>query len=566
VIGLLSMLVLSLLPGLLLAQSNAVTSVGAVSAPEPTFEHLSLEWPIQGDDNLNSTVSLRFRPQGTSSWRIGMPLRRVPAGSSSGFSWGSRHSGSLFGLQAGIAYEIELSLSDPDGGGAQRSLIAATRRPLRPWAGGSIRQATPATIAAQISATQAGDTLVLGAGSYSASAFDSLRSGSDGRPITVRGSSGAVINGEIGQFYRQQQIFESLTVNGRIRLNGSTDIAVRGSTVNASATQFNGDGIVCYLRCARLHIAGNRINGTTAWNEAALGVDGNNRGEGIVTNGPGHVVENNRVIGFRDGVPFIEDAAAVDQYSIDVLRNFIDISGDDAVEADFCAHNCRIVGNEVVNAFIAFSAQPSLGGPTYFVRNAAYNVAHVAFKLYRNNRGDVLLHNTLVKSGDAFAAYPGVPIQRLYARNNLFLGGPGGTYGGYSNGSGRVIDLSSLELTGSSLNYNGYGSENGLSGRISSINFSSLTQLRQASSEQNAQQVQRSSLFSGNVAFPSAAMTRYSLQDLRLAAASSAIDSGEAIPNINDGYSGSAPDLGAFERAAAPPPAAGQIFDDSFEG
>jgi len=60
-------------------------------------------------------------------------------------------------------------------------------------------------------------------------------------------------------------------------------------------------------------------------------------------------------------------------------------------------------------------------------------------------------------------------------------------------------------------------------------------------------------------------MTRCSLPALRLAAASAAVDSGEAIPNINDGYSGSAPDLGAFERAAAPPPAAGQIFGDSFE-
>lgn len=555
------------LPAIADAQSNATSAAATAASPEPTFEHLSIEWPITGDANNNGVVSVRFRAAGTSTWRTGMPLRRVPAGSNGNFSWGNRHSGSLFGLQPGTQYEVELSLVDPDGGNTTRTLSASTRVPMQSFAGGTTRQATPSNIASQVSATQAGDTLVLGAGTYSASSLDGLRSGTSGRPITVRGSAGTVLNGELGQFNKSQQIFENFTLNGRMRINGASDVSIRGITVNASPSQYNGDGIVCYLRCARLHIADNTINGTTQWNEAALGVNGNNRGEGILVTGPGHVIERNVVVGFRDGISFLEDSEAVDQYSIDVLRNIIDISADDAIEADFCFHNCRILGNEAVNAFIAFSSQPSLGGPTYFVRNTVYNAVHLAFKLYRTSRGDVILHNTIVKNGDAFASYPGVPIERLYARNNLFLGGPGGTFGGYSSGSGRVVDLSSLVTGGSSLNYNGYGSESSFNGRIGGTSFSSLSQLRSSTTEANAQQLSRSSTFAQTLAYPSAPMSRYSLPDLRLAAGTAAVDSGEVIPNINDGFTGSAPDLGAFERAGTtpPPPPTGALFSAGFE-
>lgn len=552
------------------AQSNAVTNAGTVSFPEPTFQHISIDWPITGDANNNSVVTVRFREQGSSTWRQGMPLRRIPAGSTAGFSWANRHSGSLFGLQPGTSYQIELQLNDPDGGSFSRQHTVSTRSPMQSFAGGTVRQATPSTLSSVLNAAQPGDTVVLGSGSYAG--FNLNRDGTAERPLTIRGASGASINGELGLFFRSHVILQDLLVNGRIRVNGSNDVAIRNSTVNASPTLFNGDTIVCFTRCERLHIADNVLNGTTQWNEAALGVNGNNRGEGVVVNGPGHVIERNTVTGFRDGISFMEGSEAVDQYSIDVLDNFIDISADDAIEADFCAHNCRIIGNRAVNSFIAFSSQPSLGGPTYFIRNVAYNVIHVAFKLYRTSYGDVLLHNTVVKNGDAFAAYPGVPIHRLYARNNLFLGGPGGSWNGYSSGSGRVIDLATLVTNGSSSNFNGYGSENGFTGRYGSAQFNSLAEMRSSTSETQSVQVSRSSVFAASVPYPSNPMTRFSLPDLRLAAGTAAIDSGEPIPNINDGFSGTAPDLGALERVVAtpppppPPPPQGHIFGDGFGG
>jgi hypothetical protein len=41
--------------------------------------------------------------------------------------------------------------------------------------------------------------------------------------------------------------------------------------------------------------------------------------------------------------------------------------------------------------------------------------------------------------------------------------------------------------------------------------------------------------------------------DLRLKPGSAAVDRGLALPGINDGYSGRAPDLGCYEAGAPPP-------------
>lgn len=551
----------TLLAGLLVsaaAVAQNATTAGATSAPAPTMQHLSLEWAISGDANQNGVVSVRFRAQGAPAWRIGMPLRRVPAGSNQGFNWANRHSGSLFGLQPATTYDIELTLVDPDGGNAQQTLAASTRAVPAPHVGGALRPATPVTLASVLAQAQPGDIVELGTGTYPAFTLD--RDGSAGLPLTLRGLPGAVIDGELGLFFRQHVILQNLTVNGRIRYNGSSDLAILGCTINARQTIGIGDGIVGYLRSERVYIAGNTVNGVTPWAEAAFGVNGDNFGEGILVTGPGHVITGNRVRGFRDGISFMEDSEAVDQYSIDVLDNHISESADDGIEADFCFHNCRIVGNRLTNSFIAMSSQPGLGGPTYFVRNQAYNVVHVPFKLYRGSSGDVILHNTVVKTGDGFNAYPGVPIRRAWARNNLFLGGEPGSYAGFSSGSGRVVDLQDLNTQDSSLDYNGYGTtRSDFRGRIGAVSFDSLAQLRALTSEQHAQQVSMT-VFATPPAFPQDPLVQRMHPELALRASSSAVDSGVPIANINDGYAGAAPDLGALEAAGE------GVFASGFEG
>jgi hypothetical protein len=528
--------------------SGFATVAGAVSTPYPTINHLSIEWAITGDSNESGVVEVRYRPLGSASWQRAMLLRRVPAGSNVGFSWANRHSGSLFDLQPGTTYEIQLTLTDGDGGSAQRVVTATTRAVPAPMANAPVRSATPATLAAVLAQAQPGDIVELAAGTYAG--FNVERDGSPGRPLVIRGTPGAVINGEVGLFFRHDVFLTGLTVNGRIRFNGSSNISVTRCTINGVTTAGREGGIITYLRAENAYIADNVVTGTTVWRESSLGVDGDNLGEGILVTGPGHVIAHNRVRGFRDDISFLEDGEAVDQYSIDVVNNDLGEAGDDAIEADFCFHNCRILRNRITNAFVGLSSQPSLGGPTYFIRNFQYNVILQAFKLNRLSIGDVILHNTVVKNGDAFALNAGVPVRHLYMRNNLAIGGPGGTFNGWSSGSGRVAVATLLDTANSSLDHDAFGSTLGtFSGQIGTNAFTSLAQMRSGTSARNAVQVDLDA-FAATVAYPAAPMTVYPAPDLTPRAGSAIVDSGLPLPNVNDGAVGGRPDRGAVERGA----------------
>src|SRR5512133_2195514 len=101
------------------AWAQNATTPGAVTLPYPTTQALSIEWAITGDANANGVVTVRYRESGASTQRTGMPLVRVPAGTNdtgdfgTGGTWSNRHAGSLFDLDPGKTYEIELTLTDP---------------------------------------------------------------------------------------------------------------------------------------------------------------------------------------------------------------------------------------------------------------------------------------------------------------------------------------------------------------------------------------------------------------------------------------------------------------------
>lgn len=512
------------------------TTPGDASLPSPTLEHLTAVWEIEGDTNENGTVTVRWREAG-GTWREGTPLRRVPAGSTpEGYAWTNKHAGTLFGLQPGTAYEVELFLADPDGGCEVRTLAAQTRPVPAAMAGAPVIPVDPGSFAAAADAAMPGDVLELAAGVYPTFTFPS--DGTLDAPIVIRAAGAVVIDGEVRLDGRSYVIVEGLEVHGQIKFNDSRGLAFIGNHVIT-----DGDGIVTKTRSEDLYIADNLVEGATVWAEGSLGVDGDNVGEGIEVTGPGHVIEHNRVRGFRDGISFIEDDGAVDQYSIDVLANDVSEAADDGIEADFCFHDCRIVGNRLTNVFMGVSSQPGLGGPTYFVRNAIYNAAFQAFKLQRGSVGDVGWHNTVVKGGDALSTYTGDVFSRQCFRNNVFIGGPGGTYNGYDNGEGDVIDLAAA--TAVDLDYDGYGSTAGMfTGNLGGSEFASLDELHATTTEVHAIEIDPS-IFAAAITVPASPFPQAAAPDLRLAAGAAAIDAGEPIPGF--GYQGAGPDLGAYE-------------------
>lgn len=544
---------MTLLLALVLAADPTVA--GTVTTPYPTYENLSVEWAITGDDDLDSVVTVRYRAQGTSTWRVGLPLRRVPAGTAEGFSWTNKHSGSVFDLTPGTTWELELTLTDPDGGSTTRTVMATTRQLPVPSASAMIRRVTPSTIGAALSAANPGDVILLADGMYAP--ITVTRDGAAGAQhiwLKAENPQGAIVNGEVRLDGRAFWVVEGLRINAQVKFNNAHDLVISRNVIQTA-----GSGVVAYdtttgTSVFNITVIDNDITGSTTFANATVGANGNNLGEGIELTGAGNVIAYNHVKGFRDCISTLEDGEAKNQVSIDIIGNDIEIGADDAIEADFSMGNMRILRNRIRNSFVGISGQPTLGGPAYSVRNVMFNVIYTPFKLHRGSVGDVALHNTVVKTGDGLGIYSGVAWQRAFFRNNVFIGGTGfGTYGGFGNGSGRVVDVAQSGA-GCSYDYDGFGSigTGSFQGRIGSTSFMSLATLRSGTTEAHAQQVDVS-IFASNIAFPSSPFPEQAQVDLRLANASPAIDTGVALGGINDGAMGTAPDLGAYEAGASLP-------------
>jgi hypothetical protein len=526
------------------------TIPGDVTTPYPTFLNLAIEWQIEGDDNLNGVVTVRYRAVGQPEWRQAMPLRRVPAGKSrppsTSFSWKNKHAGSIFDLEPDTEYEIHLQLVDPDGGSTERTVRARTRSVPRAAVEAKVTKVTPPTFAEAAAAAKPGDILLLAAGSYGTLTLS--RDGAPGQPIVIRGADGATCE-SVSLRGRKYVHVEGLTVQEKTRgyaaidLNSAEECSVRRCHIAA----------VYGVRASRppgatnCYIADNVIEGITPWTNEAMGANGKNIGEGIEMTGPGNVICFNRVSGFRDCISTMESKAAFNQVCIDIYNNDIFFGADDAIEADYCMGNCRILRNRITNCFVGLSSQPGLGGPTYFIRNVMYNLTYVPYKLHNGSQGDVVLHNTVVKTGDAAVCFTSARWSHALFRNNLAIGGSGGgKFGNYANGTGLAANFPAADAT-CDFDYNGYGTVGTpFRGNIGGKRFDSLTALRVNTSEKHGVQVNLD-VFADKVPFPNPALPKWPTPDLRLRADSAAVDAGVVLPNVNDGYTGKAPDLGAYE-------------------
>ena len=110
-----------------LARAGDAVVAGEVRA-DATFEHLGVVWTISGDDDLDSSMALEFRPQGGGAWSPGAPAMRahptlIVNGTPLGLnSWGAS---ALF-LVPGQAYELRLTLTDAAGGAETHTVVAST--------------------------------------------------------------------------------------------------------------------------------------------------------------------------------------------------------------------------------------------------------------------------------------------------------------------------------------------------------------------------------------------------------------------------------------------------------
>lgn len=280
--------------------------------------------------------------------------------------------------------------------------------------------------------------------------------------------------------------------------------------------------------------------------------------------GQRHIICHNSISFFHDGICIdthgLPEAGAENAcVSIDIYGNDLFNMADDFIEADGGMYNLRIFENRGFNTYhAALSAQPVFGGPVYFIRNICYQIPGTALKYTIRPAGILTYHNT-------FCTEPAMSeFSNGHFRNNLFLGP-----------NDRRAALSGTTLTDySTLDYNGYRAKpqagaayrwryphspaqnHADASELSFLEAATLAEF-QARTGQETHGIELDYDIFQHVPMPDPALRGHVYAregyDFRLRAGAKAIDAGCRLPNINDGFSGKAPDLGAMEYGDAVP-------------
>lgn len=534
-----------------------------------TVECLGFRWYISGDDNGNASAAVQYRKRGETAWREALPLlrvnREVANWDREPYAADNLFAGSVFSLTPGTAYEVRCSLSDPDGGVSADTTVTVSTRPvpiapkplrtlhLYPGSGGGADSYKRFIDLEKV--LKPGDLVLVHGGPHhlAPSGLRIQAGGDENMPIVFRGAGDgeAILDGEgidtiLDLSGADNLFFEKLTIrNGGVafRAPGASRLVVRNCTISDVNMGFYTNSELS----ADWYIADNVITGRYATWYPQRKVNPSYSGFKIY--GHGHVITRNRVSRFWDCIGMADfgkpsRSNLLDCAAIDICHNDISEALDDGVEADYGIHNIRVFDNRIRNVHTALSASPVYGGPVYFIRNEVFNASECTLDLADWCSGIVALHNTLLCSGSAFTAYS--RWQNGFLRNNLFLGGAG-----YSVDTGSPHPRTSID-------YDGFNQPDSTR-CIRWFDGFSLQEYPtpedfSASSGQEHHAVRVDfSIFtraSAPIAGKSIAPEDF---DLSLRPTASAVDAGIPLPNINDGFTGNAPDLGCREMGKSAP-------------
>jgi hypothetical protein len=344
--------------------------------------------------------------------------------------------------------------------------------------------------------------------------------------------------------------------NMSIRHYGSSDFGIgvylrfaNDCVVRASALHENGAAGVWIKGGARHRIEDNTIYDTSIINwkwDLVKGSDAENNGV-VLTDNPerGHVIRRNVFYGTFNGIgPCGTTAPASGPTTeVDVYGNSFRYHNDDALEPEGYCSNVRIFNNLVRDSHMAFAVAPANPGPTWIVRNIAYDFGSTrasqqdgwissALKInsgYPEPVGPVLLyHNTLYSTApntNALTFFTPGNSTVITFRNNLIVGT-------------RYV-LEKINTVTLNMDYNLlYSSDAARLVKWEGTNYNTLAALQSAQSAE----------LHGYNALPQ--LLAPAAGDFTPSASSAAIDHAQLLPGINDNFVGVAPDIGAIERGS----------------
>jgi len=444
--------------------------------------------------------------------------------------------GSIFGLKPDAAYQVAVSLIAQAGstvgvltGGFKTRPGAVTYgkgRTLRVGASKRFR-----TIAGALREARAGDTVLIGPGVYR-EAIEKCPSGQPGNPITIRGTDGAVIDGEglermagVNPSGVHDLIVENLEVRSfdyGIFVSRCRRVVVQRNFV----TRFNSYGI--RLKLTKDSLA--QLN-TIRTSKAKYFLS--------VMGGRGNVVRYNRTHGTAYDIMTTRNNRDTDIYGNLLVAPK---TNDDGVELEGCTCiNLRFWDNVVAcdsGRRGTVSVTPVLVGPVYVFRNvflcSPYCIKTVndgvvnALKQGHElaDFGPVFFyHNTFVRpQGMTMFRMPGrLCHARVTLKNNIFLGGALSA----ATTKATLLDRKSPWFGQLASDHNAWWQEGGAGRSGRSFDEHSL--------------------------FADPKLVDVNNRDLCLAKNSPCIDRAIALPNINQDHVGRGPDIGCLEYGVEPP-------------
>ena len=551
---------------------------GELVIDPPTFENLGFRWFIEGDDNRNASVSVSYREREASLWKTALPMLRVHHDVANKdyepYRTGNLFAGSVLFLKAGTNYDVRFLMKDPDGEIVQTEgrTIATSSVPgdsghgrtlhvyPRDFKGERIADSVLGLMNAYGEA-RGGDIVLLHSGVYKAP-FVLRRSGDKGNPIVFRGEKEgqAFLEGPDRETYildireADHLAFENLTFRkGLMAINagkrngpGTSGLIVRGCRIEdviygIYTTSEQADSWL---------ISDNVITGINpTWYPRPQKTYMSPAHTGVNLYGRGHVVRYNRISRFSDALaianfgPPMKDVR-MHCVAIDFHNNDLSFAQDDGIEADYGCHNVRVYRNRISNAHTGLSAQPFYGGPCYFIRNEMYAITSLPLKLHNYCTGLEIYHNTCVSARQGFQSFHKWQNGLLF--NNLFLGGAR-----YAMETGSITPYTRLD-------HNGYRQNESVRflkwfdgstwGRYPSVEAF----YRATGHEKHGIRVDYDIFV--NARQPVEGKT-YIPGDagLQLKKGAPAVDAGKMLPNVNDVFTGKAPDLGCYEQGTPLP-------------
>jgi hypothetical protein len=567
-------------PSAVLSASGDGTTAGTVSVI-PTFESIGVRATYTGDNNQNNSAVLQYRKSG-GAWKTAPAMYADREN--------HQYRGSIFWLTPRTQYEVKVTFNDVDGGATLST--STTTRDDSPAIGtdylyvsksgndstgdGSISKPWR-TIQKASNNSHPGNTILVRAGTYSEE-VDIAVSGTASNYITYMPYPGETVildgNQSLGRLFFLYNIdyirIKGFTIRNTVNepaiyIDRSSDyIIVEGNTI----TNCNVGGDRDY-GCIQLHSerdAPGPTNSLIQNNVITMNVPGQENvanGIGIWRLGPGHVFRNNTITSpnwsLRDGIGGGPEGEEGFMESSDVYNNVISGAYDDCIQIEGSDANMRIWNNRVeaggtsTGDKIGIATCPVLEGPCYVFRNVIWmhtnGVYDTGTKMGDYSWGRLYyLHNTFYIAGGTSAgnglSQTNNGLANTVSRNNIVYC------------TRYVMEISTNdpeERFGLSNDWDydflyttkAHGS--GAFGKWEAAGINDLADLQ----SRFGRELHGISVANVKLVNPASG-------DFNLQAGSPCIDAGTILPGFNDAdspwpYSGSAPDMGAYEWNAGGP-------------